>query len=389
MVFNKYELTHKKEDLDLNLDMFAQVGGVRGRQFGKDVYVTVLKFKDLDKFLESFPNVQRGMNKNRIKEIKKYILSAIGSQEESFMRFFNSVTVTCRGTMIYDEEKRTVLIDTQSKLSINDGQHRVEGIKEAIGELEKLIEKTKDLNDRRVIEESLEELKEMIVPVTIFNGLTEGQEGQLFHDLNNLPRRPSRNANIRLSQTDLFAKMSREVSMENKYLSHYGVEMDKQFITGNKNENTFLLSTVYMSIKYLLDTNLTLDKSFLKKKNYDRVKSEINKTFELILEKLPSDMDVKGKYVIDKSYTLTGICKFVSYANDNMLFADKEDIYTVIGKLNWSYKNKDWLKYGAIKGKGDNIIFSATSSGIKGIFSYLLDTAIAYNEEKEKSYIKN
>jgi DNA sulfur modification protein DndB len=388
MAFDKFAVTKKKDDLDMNHDFFAQLGGIRGKQFGKDVYITTVKFKDVDKFLESFPEVQRGMNKNRAKDIKKYILTALFSNEELDYRFFNSVTATCRGTMIYDEDKRTVLIDTQSKLSINDGQHRIAGIKEAMSEMKERIERTTDLNDRRELENKLEILSEMVIPVTVFNGISEEQESQLFHDLNNLPRRPSRNANIRLSQTDLFARMAKDISNENKYFQHYGVEMDKQFISG-KNENVFLLSTIYNSIKHLLNANLILDKSFLKRRNYDRVKSEVNRQFERILEQLPSDMDVKGKYIIDKSYTLAGICRFVAYANENLLFADKEDIYKVIKDTNWSYKNTDWLKYGGIRGKGDNIIFSATSSGVKGIFNSLVDKAVEFNEKKEKSYLKN
>jgi DNA sulfur modification protein DndB len=388
MAFDKFSSSPRKEEIDVKHDTFVQLAGVRGKQFGKDIYVAMMKFKDFNKFLESFPEVQRGISKSRVKDIKRYNLDAVESEEDAHMKFFNGITVTCRGSMIYDEDKRTVLIDTQSKLSINDGQHRVEGINEAIGELEKQVEKTTDLNDRREVENKLEQLQEMTIPVTIFDGIDESQEGQLFHDLNNLPRRPSRNANIRLSQTDLFARMANDIAVENRYFSHYGVETDKQFVN-IYNDNTFLLSTIYGSIRELLAVNIGLDRRFLKKRNYDRVKNEVNQQFERILEALPSDMDAKRKYIIEKSYALVGICKFVSYANENILFADKEDIYKVIKENDWSYKNPDWIKYGGIKGKGSNVIFSASGAGIKAIFNVLVDKAVEYNEKKEKSYLKN
>lgn len=380
-------LTNRKDKVDLGFNEFATIKGVRGQQFGKDVYSTMLKFKDLSKFLEVFPNIQRSMSKTNVKAIKRYVLSGIEGNSDAYMRFFNSITVTCRGNMIYDDDKRTVLIDTNSPMSINDGQHRVEGIKEAIAELKEKIEKTIDLNDRRIIEKQLEGLEEMTVPVIIFNGLDESQEKQLFFDLNNLSRRPSKNANIRLSQTDLFARMAHDIALENRYFSHYGVEMDKQSIS-KKNENTFLLTTVYLSIKELLSDKLSYDKSFLKQKNYDRVKKEVNDKFDRILFHLPNDMDLKGKYLIEKNYTLAGISKFVSFAKEQRLLANEDDIYTLIGMVDWSYKNDDWLKYGGIRGTGQNsnIIFSASSSGQRAVFKYLVDLAEELSAKRESDF---
>lgn len=382
--------TVETKDVDLNFDQFAQIRGVRGYQFGKEVYSSMLRFKDLAKFLEVFPTVQRSMSKSNVKAIKKYVLSGVGKDSQAYMRFFNSITVTCRGRIIYDDDKRTVLIDTRSPLSINDGQHRTEGIKEALQELEIQLKKTSDLNERQAIEEQLEALENMTVPVIIFNGLDESQEKQLFFDLNNLQRRPSKNANIRLSQTDLIAKMAKEISETNRYFIHYGVENDKQSIYSS-NENTFLLNTIYNSIQELLNANLMFDKNFLKAKNFERVKDSVNATFDKILYALPSDMDVKSKYIVEKNYCLAGICKFVVYAKDTALFANEEDLYTLIHRTDWTYRNPDWLKYGGIKGLGkkDNIIFGASSTGKKAVFNYLIDRAEEFNKQKEAEYLKN
>jgi DNA sulfur modification protein DndB len=383
--------TKNKKTIDLNFERYAQISGVKGYQFGKEVYSSMLKFKDLSKFLEVFPKIQRSMSKNNVKSLKKYILSGIGDEEnsEAYMRFFNSITVTCKGTIIYDDDKRTILIDTNSKMSINDGQHRTESVKEAIQELKTKIEKTSDLSEKTNIEKQLEMLEEMTIPVIIFNGLDEEQESQLFFDLNNLARRPSKSANIRLSQTDLFAKMAKEIGETNRYFIHYGVETDKQSIF-KSNQNTFLLTTIYNSIKELLSSSLVCDKNFLKKKNFDRVKNSVNSKFEKILFALPDDMDTKGRYIIEKSYALIGICKFVSQAKEERLFANEDDIYTLLGQIDWTYKNEDWLNYGGIRGigKNTNVMFSASSSGQKAVFKYLLDKADEFNKKKEKEYLK-
>lgn len=380
----------KKNNIDLSQDSFAQIGGIRGWQFGKEVYSSMLKFKDLQKFLEAFPNVQRGMSKANVKSIKKYILSGIGEKSEAYMRFFNSITVTCRGTIIYDDDKRTILIDTRNPLSINDGQHRTEGIKEAILELQLMIKKTKDLSDRQEIENQLDILENMTVPVIIFNDLTESQEKQLFFDLNNLQRRPSKSANIRLSQTDYVAKMAKDISEINRYFTHYGVEVDKQSLY-DSNSNTFLLTTIYNAIKELLTPSLAFDKNYIKEKNFERVKQEVNKELERILYCLPNDMDIKGKYLIEKNYTLIAICKFITTAKENKIFANSDDMYDIIKTTDWTYTNRVWVDYGGIKGlsKKPNIIFGASSMGKNAIYKYLIDKAKKVLADKEKSYIKN
>lgn len=375
---------------DLNFDQFAQIRGVRGYQFGKEVYSSMLRFKDLERFLEVFPRVQRGMSVANVKSIKKYILSAIDDKSQEYMRFFNSITVTARGKIIYDDDKRTILIDTKTPLSINDGQHRVAGIEDACKELENRIKKATDLNEKQALEDDLDILENMTVPVIIFNGLDEKQESQLFFDLNTLQRRPSKNANIRLSQTDLIATMSKEISETNRYFVHYGVENDKQSIF-RSNENTFLLTTIYNSIKELLNANLTYDKNFLKEKNYNRVKTEVNSLFDKILYVLPNDMDTKGKYIIEKSYCLMGICKFVSHMKDSGLFASEDDIYEIIKTVDWTNKNPDWIKYGGIRSMtgSDNIVFGGNNSGKKAVFTCLVDRADEFLKNKERTYLKN
>src|SRR5690606_35791182 len=118
----------------------------------------------------------------------------------------------------------------------------------------------------------------MVIPIVIFDDLSDREEKQLFHDLNNLASRPSRNSNIRLNQTDIFSKMSRDLAKENRYLKHYGVEMDKMSISGHNNKNTVLLSTLYAMTKELLGLEYRHNHNVLTKENYDEVKKMLNET---------------------------------------------------------------------------------------------------------------
>lgn len=363
---------------DLETRQMAQLSAIKGKQFGKDVYSSVIKFKDLAKFLEIFPSVQRDINPRKVASIRRYILSGL-DDKESNMRFFSSMTVTCKGTLFYDEHKNRVAIDTQeSKLSINDGQHRHEAIITALEHLEREFVKSKDKLKTSRIQELIFDLREMTIPVIIFDGLSEPQEKQMFHDLNNLAQRPSRNANIRLNQTDLYSKMARELADTNKYFIHYGVEVDKMSISGKNNPNTILLTTIYASIKEILGVDLRYNKDFLSEENYDEVKVTVDNTFSEMFYALPPDIDTRSKYIIDKSYTIKAITRFICHARNHLdLQLKDEEIFNIISSVDWTYNIDQWAKYGGVKGQDENIVFGGgNGGGFKAIYSILMDKAL-------------
>jgi DNA sulfur modification protein DndB len=366
---------------DLTTGQFATLSAIKGEQFGRDVYSSVIKFKDLKEFLEVFPNVQRGIIKKKVNSIRRYILTGLENKEE--LRFFSAVTVTCKGTMYYDQNRFRIAVDTDdSKLSINDGQHRFEGAKSAIEYLEKEFVKSKDKDRTMEISEQIEYLKEMIIPVVIFDGLSESEEKQLFSDLNNLSQRPSRNANIRLNQKDLYSKMARELSEENRYLKHIGVEQDKMSIHSS-NENTILLSTIYKMIKELLGAELKYDKKFLNKRNYSRYKKKINETFDKLFFSLPPDIDIKRKYLFEKSFTFKAICRFITHARNHLeLQLSDDEIFEIIGSIDFSYNIDFWKHYGGIQGTQKNIVFGGGGGGgFTAVYDALYAKAIATKEK--------
>jgi DNA sulfur modification protein DndB len=387
---NIMKVLDNRNDIDLTTGNFATLSSIRGKQFGRDVYSTVIRFKDLEYFLEIFPNVQRNIIPRKVASLRRYILSGLGvptteieniegdeltEEEAESLRFFSAVTVTCKGFMFYDEANKRVAIDiNESKLSINDGQHRFEAIRTAIEYLEKEFVKSKDKNKTARLNAMIDELVDMTIPVVIFNGLSSVEEKQLFHDLNNLAQRPSRNANIRLNQRDLYSRMSREVSEENKYLKHYGIEYDKMSIQTN-NPNTILLSTVYASIKELLHHEYKINKNFLNHRNYNSHKKNVNDTFDKLFYALPHDINIKEKYIIEKSFAIKAICKFISNARNHLdLKLTDEQIFEVIGSIDWTYNIQKWSIYGGVQGEGNNIVFGGgTGGGYKAVYSALMD----------------
>ncbi|WCF11559.1 DGQHR domain-containing protein (plasmid) [Paenibacillus thiaminolyticus] len=357
---------------DLSVDNFATISGIRGKQFGREIYSTVIKFKDLMTFLEVFPEVQRDASIKRVTAIKKYILSGLQEQEESkgksIMRFFSAITVTARGHVFYDESTQRVAIDTRkSKLSVNDGQHRFLGISEAIRTLSAKINRLNDGEEKDRVYAMFVELQEMVIPIVIFNGISEAEEKQLFHDLNNLAQRPSRSATIRLAQTDLHSKLSRELAEHNRFLNTYGVEMDKMSIH-KSNKNLVLLTSVH----YLVNELIRASGDPITKESYSYHKTAISGIIDSIFESLPEDVNVKGRYLIEKNYAIKGIANFVAQAKYEQKLSD-DIIYKAIKETDWTLNLAYWSKYGATEGKNNGILFAGGEGGVRAVMECLLD----------------
>jgi DNA sulfur modification protein DndB len=367
---SEYEMEKMIKDRrhDLQNNNFATLSGIQGNQFGREIFSSVIKFKDLMEFMKVFPEVQRDVSNVKVRKIKTYILS--GLEDNSLMRFFSAVTVTCRGHLFYSNDTQKVAIDTvNSKLSINDGQHRYFGISEAIRHLEGKVNTAKTPEDRNDYYTKLEELKEMVIPIVIFNQISEREEKQLFTDLNNLAQRPSRNATIKLAQTDIYSKLARELADNNVYLKKYGVEMDKASIQAS-NPNTILLTTVYAFIKQLFWLDYKANAEFINKDNYAEYKEIVDTTLNNVFLSLPSDVDTKGKYMIDKSYTLKAIAKFLH--DCKVLYSvDENTAYNVIRKTNWSVDVDNWKAYGPNISRRGKVTFT-TTGGLVAVYDKLM-----------------
>lgn len=368
----------ESKQTDMEVSTMAQLSAIQGMQFGREVYSSVIKFKDLERFMHVFPKVQRALNMKKVGSIKRYIISGLESTGHMNMRFIPAITATSRSTIFYDQTTHRIAIDTErSKLSINDGQHRFTAINQTLEYLEKEFVKSKDKMRTARIKDMIDTIKDMVIPVTIFANLTEREEKQLFYDLNSLAARPSKNANIRLNQLDLYARMARELAQENKYLRHYGVEMDKTSIQ-SANKNTLLLATVHKMIKELLGDEISHDRDFLNEGNYKEFKKYINETFDRLFFTLPNDLNVRGKYLTDKSYTLKSIARFINHARNYLdLRLSDDEIFKIIGDMDWTMTTDFWSKYGASPGlKKGNIVFNGGGHGAaKSVYDALIDQA--------------
>lgn len=353
-----------------SIEIGISFSGAAGNQFGKNIYTTMIPYKSIERFLVVFQDVQRNVNKARVKQIAEYVLE--GTNQRNYC-FLSAVTATCRGDIQYDDQSKSVTIDINSVLSINDGQHRVEGIKLAINNLRKQVSRSKTDEEKSELEKKLEYLENMCIPVVIFESMDKQYEQQLFHDLNNLAKTPTKSISLKFDNNDPYTAMAKELAVENPYLVKYGVEAEKTQLREN-NPNLMLLSTLRNTISFMLSGSESDKSNTLTFDNYDDMKVTVNEIFNETFQALPADCNDRKKYIIGTAVTLQGIGKYIySLLNDDEVVNWKEYV-SGLRNINWRHDNKMWNGYGGSydpeKGK---FVFGGTGGGINGVRNALIE----------------
>jgi len=217
---------------------------IRGIQAAKEYYVCMLPFKTLP---EMFPFItlpvypphlrsQRLLNKSRLPAIKNYILDNRNSYA------FGSIVISVDGDIQFVSKENNfaqgiLTIPKDAKFVVNDGQHRIEAIKQAL----------KDNEDLRY---------ESISTVFYYDiGLKNSQ--QVFTDLNRYTVKPTPSISILYDSRDNLASLARFL-VENVYYFKDLTEYEKTSIS-NRGSCLFTLSGIYNSTKELLGKKTKFD----------------------------------------------------------------------------------------------------------------------------------
>lgn len=335
---------------------YVKLNGTEGIQFGRKFYNVTLKFHELQNFLSVFKEVQRNIDKVKVVALSEYILRGL---RENNMSFLTSITTTCRGDILYNHIKEEINIDVESILSVNDGQHRYKGIVRALTILERELRAEKDKNKKFLINRKLETLKNMEIPIVIFAGITEDMERQLFHDLNNLAKRPTKSVSLKFDQTNLYTRLAKYLASNNFYFTKYGVEMEKTSLS-KINSNTFLLTTITNAVSFLLSGTDKNNHDILNEENYEEARDYVEDTFNKIFEVLPDDINDGSKYVMNKSVVFQGIAKFLYMAK--VANVSEDEALLAIAETDWKI-TAPWEELGARVADG-NVTFIGSGTGV-------------------------
>lgn len=350
---------------------------IRGVQAGREYYVTMCPLKLLPAMfrngvqdLSPEMRAQREMNKGRIPPITQYLL------ENSDNYVFSAIAASIDGEVQFDaygtdligNKVGSLCVPMDAQFIINDGQHRLAAIKEALKENPALQYET------------------ISVVLYVDAGLRRSQ--QMFADLNRYAVRPTKSLNILYDHRDPMARLSHWLSDEVPVFKNM-TEKAKSSIS-NRSRKLFTLSSIYQATKRLLF-----------KKDGEPVSPEEEKLvydfWQTIAKYMPdwrqavarkvTPSELRSDYIHAHGIALQAL----AIAGSSLLKEFPNDWQKKLSKIkqiDWSRSNaKLWegraMVGGSLNKSQKNIIL--TSNVIKNVLGLPLDPQ---EEAVEKNYVK-
>lgn len=304
---------------------------IRGIQAGHEFYVAMCPLKIIPKLFifndYDIPpelRAQRVLKESRIPVIKDYILnnpkdytfSSLTASVDGVMKFTPAASLGAEGKL------GRLYVNMDSRLLINDGQHR-----------------------RRAIEEALKERPELgheMISVVFFQdeGLKRSQ--QMFSDLNKNAVKPTKSLNILFDHRDEFYKFI--VNIANSIEIFEGrVELEKTSIS-NRSTKVFTLNAISDSTMRLFGMakgrKLSNDEKQLAKEFWNLVSKNITE-WQLILQDKVTPSELRKNFV----NTNTNLLNALGIAGRIIIQQYPEDWQEKLHGLknvNWSRKNPEW-----------------------------------------------
>ena len=353
------------------LETGAEVYGfdaIRGVQAGREFYVAMCPMKIIPKLfifneydLPAEIRAQRTLRAARIPAITNYIIN----NPKDYL--FSSLTASVDGKMRFspspslgeDGKQGRLYISMNSKLLINDGQHRRKAIEEAL--------------------KTMPELGNDSISVVFFadKGLKRSQ--QMFADLNKHAVKPTTSLGILYDHRDAYSmfivKLANEVE-----IFRDRVELEKTTIS-NRSTKFFTLSGISEAIKHLLSHNTKIISEEQEKfvtEFWNEVARNIPE-WNLLLEKKVSSGELRKNFVHSHSNLLStlgivGAVLLKKYPNEW-----KEKLKG-LRELGWSRTDKMWDGRLVMEGK-----MLKTKIGMELAANAILNSlGIPLDEERKK-----
>ncbi len=350
------------------ISLFYSFPAIRGRQAGDEYFTCMVPLGLLERFLsdpgEEVPpeyRAQRRINESRIPAIKKYILD----NRDTYV--FSALAASVDGEFEFtsgelDSNVGVLKISMDSRLILNDGQHRKAAILGAI--------------------EEDPSLKEETIAIVLFKdkGLVRSQ--QMFSDLNQHAVTTSKSLNALYDSKDVAALLGKRIVDEVPFFKKY---TDKE--RDNLGKYSHMLFTLNNFVNSTRRFASRIDKEipFEEAKNYlthfwKMVVANISEWSSLERKDL-SKKDLRESYIVTQGVVILALGYLADYC-----FEAKIDIDAVLPKLSsidWLRSNEsDWMG-SAIKTNGK---INRTSRGINLTYlkiKQLLGLKLKASEEQE------
>ncbi len=318
---------------------------VMGQQAGRDYFVIMCPLKVLPKLFifndeELSPEArsQRTLNKQRIPEISDYILQ----NRKDYV--FSSLTASMDGRYEFVPFNNdmfhsigTLKIDMDSRLLINDGQHRKYALDQALK-----------------ADSSLENETISIV-LFIDEGLQRSQ--QIFSDLNKHAINVSKSISITFDHRDPISTLTKDVVFNNAYLYEF-TDLEKSTLPKFSNR-LFTISNFYKANQRII-AGLSYQDPTMKDSidgfitDYWNYLADHIKEWQLVFNKEVTPYTMREEYIISYGTVLEAL----GIIGNHLLQNNQRDFATIFHQLNsidWKRNNlTQW--HGRVIGQGGRIL---------------------------------
>lgn len=326
-------------------NFFYTFPAIKGNQAGREFFVIMCPLSILSKLFifndDELPpehRAQRIINRTRIPEMASYIVN----NPKDYV--FSSLTASIDGkfefeplNVSFDEKIGTLKVSMDSRLLINDGQHRRAAIEEVL----------KDFPD----------LGEETISVVLFidEGLKRSQ--QIFADLNKHAVNVSKSIGILYDSRDKIAMITKCLIDTNFNLRNF---TDKENPSLSKLSNKlFTLSNIYETNKKLLrDLNYNDDIIIDFVNEFWNVLCTSMNEWQFVFNKEISASSFRGDYISSHGVVLEALGLVGNYLYKNNK-SNWQSILSKINKIDWNRTNLDDWEYRVIATNG-RIMKSAT-----------------------------
>lgn len=310
-------------------NFFYSFPAIKGIQSSKEYFVIMCPLKILSKLFifsdDELPaeyRSQRILNKTRIPEMANYII------ENPKDYVFSSLTASIDGEFDFsafdsknNKDIGILKVSMDSKLLINDGQHRRAAIEEAL--------------------KACPDLGEETISVVLFidEGLRRSQ--QIFADLNKHAVNVSKSIGILYDSRDPIAIITKNLLEKNEYLKNF---TDKENTSLPKySAKLFILSSIYETNKKLLNKINAADNQAQKfvLEFWDCLCNNISE-WMFVFNKEMSAHNFRNTYINSNGVVLEAIGIIGNYLYTNN-YSDWQSYIAKLNTIDWNRSNlKDW-----------------------------------------------
>ncbi len=347
-------------------NFFYTFPAIKGKQATRDFFVIMCPLAILPKLFlfneDELPpehRAQRILNKARIPEIASYIIN----NPKDYV--FSSVTASIDGVFEFsplnenfDEKIGVLKVSMDSRLLINDGQHRRAAIEEALKASPELADET------------------ISVVLFIDEGLNRSQ--QIFADLNKHAVNVSKSIGILYDSRDPIAMITKSLLEKNKNLNNF---TDKENPSLSKfSSKLFTLSSINKTNKKLLNklnTNDPKASDFVIE--FWNVLCENMKEWQFVFNKDTNPHHFRSDYIHSNAVVLEALGLVANYLYKNKP-NDWKEILANVKNIDWHRSNlEDWQH--RVIGPNGRIVKSVTYVRLT---SNLIKTKLGLSLTKEE-----